>query len=475
MARHHLPLRFPSMHSRIPRLLPLVVVLLSLPTLAHAQMRAVALKRGTILTGDGRTIREGTLLFQNGRISRIGKDFKTPFLTKGVSARGKFITPGLIDVWSTLALRTGGGSDDPQARAADGFDRYAADEIEAALAGGVTAVYLPARTRSGVGGLGAVVRLRPGGGLSDIIVSDESALCATLGVDPSRGPLARVKAVIQFRKRWQTAKDYREALEDYEESVEEYEKELKKRGESAEKETPEKEKQRALSDDESVDGQPRRRRRGGGPPSSKADKADGKKDEVKKPKAPPRDRKSELLLRVIDGELPLRVEVHRPEDILNLLAVSREFNLRLIIEGGSGAYLLAEKLAEADVPVILGSPSSSMRFDGGPRRYATLDAAARLSEAGVTVYQGSGPNADTRNLLLLAAQRVAQGLDRDAALRLITLDAAKLLGLDGEMGRLARGMSADFVVWSDHPFNPAARVEQVYIAGVEVYHAEESP
>jgi imidazolonepropionase-like amidohydrolase len=136
---------------------------------------------------------------------------------------------------------------------------------------------------------------------------------------------------------------------------------------------------------------------------------------------------------------------------------------------------VAEKLAEADVAVILGSPSSSMRFDGGPRRYEAPHAAALLSEAGVTVYQGSGPQADTRNLLLLAAQRVAQGLDRDAALRLITLDAARLLGLEDEMGRLARGMSADFVVWSDHPFSPAARVEQVYIAGVEVYHAEEPP
>ena len=158
MARHDLPLRFPSMHSRIPRLLPLVAVLLSLSTPAHAQMRAVALKRGTLLTGDGRTIREGTLLFQNGRISRIGKDFKTPFLTKGVSARGKFITPGLIDVWSTLALRTGGGSDDPQARAADGFDRYAADEVEGALAGRVPAVAFPARPRSGGGGRGGLRR-----------------------------------------------------------------------------------------------------------------------------------------------------------------------------------------------------------------------------------------------------------------------------------------------------------------------------
>ena len=88
---------------------------------------------------------------------------------------------------------------------------------------------------------------------------------------------------------------------------------------------------------------------------------------ARKPKAPPPDRKSELLLRVIDGELPLRVEVHRPEDIFNVLEVSREFNLRLIIEGGSGAHLLAEKLAEADVTVI--RRSDGCLFAGSQRRW----------------------------------------------------------------------------------------------------------
>ena len=478
MRRPHMP--FPSALLPLPnpRLLCLSAVVLLLPGVSAAQMRPTALKGATVFTGNGRIIHNGTLLIQGGRVSRVGKDIKTPFLTKGISARGKFITPGLIDVWSTLALRSGGAGGHALARAEDAFDRYATHEINAALARGVTAVYLPARGTSGIGGLGAVVRLKPGAAPQEVLVAGEVAVCATIGIDATRGPLARVKEVRDFRKRWQTAKDYREAREDYKESLEEYEEKLKKGADEPAKDKPKEKKtgDGAVAESDSIDGPPRRRPRRGGKtdqPTSKP--SEKKKDGPKKPKEPPRDSQSELLLRVMDGELPLRVEVHRPQDILNVLEVAGEFNLRLIIEGASGAHLVADKLAEADVPVILGRPAASMRFDSGPRRYTVPDAAARLIEAGVDVYLGSGPHAPTRRLALLASQRVGHGFDQEAALQTITSGAARLLGIEDQLGTLARGMPADFVVWSGHPFKPGARVEKVYIEGVEVYRADSGP
>lgn len=489
---------------------------------AAGQMRPTSLEGATVITGGGRTLENVTMIVQGGRVSALGPNVKAPFMAQRVPLEGKFITPGLIDAWSTLGMKLDGGGAEATGRALDAFDRYDEREIRAALAQGVTAVYLPARTEDNIGGVGAVIKLKPGAAIEDMIVKEEAAVCASIGAGADSGPLARVRIAAEFRKRWREAKEYREAREIYEEELEEYEKKIKERAakeksegkeEKAEEKAEEKEGEKREarggrsagdsgvgaatdSDIEAVDGgahdgdsdsaaeaddddtQPRPRRgdrRRGGPPAQQpqgGDQKGDKKDEIKKPVEPPIDRGKELLLKVIDGKLPLRVEVHKPEDILNVLAIAEEFNLGLILEGATGAHLVADKLAEAGVPVVLGAPSSTMRFDAGPLRYETPDDAAKLSEAGVQVLLGSGEDGATRHLALNGARRVAHGMDAEAALEAITSGAAKMLGVEKELGRIDRGMPANFVVWSAHPFDPAAKVEAVFIDGEQVYQAD---
>ncbi len=486
---------------------------------AAGQMRPTSLEGATVITGGGRTLENVTMVVQGGRVSALGPNVKAPFMAQRVPLEGKFITPGLIDAWSTLGMKLGGGGAEATGRALDAFDRYDEEEIRAALAQGVTAVYLPARVSDNIGGVGAVIKLKPGAPLEDMIVKEEAAVCASVGVSPDSGPLSRVRIASEFRKRWQEAKEYREAREIYEEELEEYEKKIKERaakeksegkeekaeekkedrkegrgersaGDSAEDatesntETADNGAQISSSDsaEEAGDGdddtQPRPRRgdrRRGGPPQQQpqgGEQKGEKKDEIKKPVEPPIDRGKELLLKVIDGKLPLRVEVHKPEDILNVLAVAEEFNLGLILEGATGAHLVADEIAEAGVPVVLGAPSSTMRFDPGPLRYEAPDDAAKLSEAGVKVLLGSGEDGATRHLALNAARRAAYGMDADAALEAVTSGAAKMLGVEKELGRIDRGMPANFVVWTAHPFDPAAKVEAVFIDGEQVYQAD---
>jgi len=444
---------------------------------------SILLKGGELLVGNGTHIKNGALLIRDGKIAAAGRRVRAPRGVETVDVSGKVLTPGLIDVWTTLSAAARGGGGRFDARAADNFNRFDTDNLQAALRGGVTTVYLPARGPDGVCGMGSVVRLA-GEDPNTRVLESDAALCVAVGLGRG-GPLARVKSRAAFRKLWIDAKAYRRAQEDYAEKLTEYEKKLKERAESGEADT-DKAKKNADKSKKNDKGKhsavrPRRRRppRGGANTAgNEKPKKKNAKDELKKPVEPAIDRNKELLLRALDGAFLVRVEAHRPEDILDVLDVAEEFNLALILEGASGSARLSELLGERKIPVVLPSTRPMLAFTAGLERYARPDTAAILSDAGAAVYLGSGPagagRSATRHLALNVAGAVGAGLSARKALQLVTRDAARLLGIDDRVGSLARGMSADVVVWSDQPFAPGARVERVYIAGKEVYSISDS-
>lgn len=434
----------------------------------QAQIRPLAIQNGTLLVGDGRTIERGTILVTNQKIAAVGPEIETPFLARKLDATGKYVTPGLIDLHSTLGLGAGTGGGSATARALDAFDRYARDDLRAALRQGITAVYLPARGDGGVRGLGAVVRLNPAVGLTELTLKEEAALCVSVGLNPAEGPIVRVKTTEELRQRFLAARDYREAWEDYEDALKEYEEKLAERAKKEAAEPAEK------SSETQKSAGARGPRRGADKAEPKPEgKPEEKKDELKKPAEPGKDRAAELLLKVLDGELYLRVEAHDPADILNVLELADEYRCALILEGATGAHHVAAPLAERKVPVILSGPIDTVAFRPGWLRYASVAAAARLQAAGVPVYFGSGvvDPGTAPHLALRVARAVGAGFPADGAVERLTGDAARLLGVDDEIGMLKAGVWADLVVWSDHPLAPEAVIERVYVGGHEVYHA----
>ena len=458
-----------------------------------------------VIVGDGGEVQETSITMRGDKIMSIGAAPSGPMalLAKKIPAEGKYVTPGLIDVWSELAVRGAARGGAPSALAVDNFDGFAESEMRSALRNGVTAIYVPASGGDGNNGLGAVVRLLPGGSAEEIVISARAALGARLGTDASSGPLARVQASEAQRKAWGEAQDYREALDEYEEDLKEYEKELKKYVERWEKGEVKIEKEGGEAKPDSDGGgaeeeSPRPQRRRRRPPADFAegdeqkepasdDAKDAEKDEdgkkskkdkpPEKPKRPARDPDKEILLEAIEGKLRWRVETYRPADVLNALAIAEEFNLALVLEGATGAHRFADKIAAAGAKVILDTRAPNVMYEGGLQRDRDADALAALNAAGVEVHFGAGPSyggsTATPQLIVRAAQAVAQGLDENVALRRITGDAAELLGVGEDVGRVATGMSADLVVWSDHPFAPGAYVERVFVAGKEVYRAPE--
>ncbi|RMF78884.1 MAG: hypothetical protein D6744_09675 [Planctomycetota bacterium] len=499
-----------------PAAVALCVALVASPAV-RAQMGMTVIQDAHVLVGDGEEIESTSITLRGDKIMGVGRAPSGPMalLAKKIPAEGKYVTPGLIDVWCDLASRGAARSGAATALAEDNFDRFAESELRAALRNGVTAVYLPPSGGDGITGLGAVMRLLPGGEPDVVTLRSRAALASRVGADGSSGPLRRVQTAESLRKAFADALAYREALDQYEEDLKEYEKKLKEyvenwekkqgkdddQGEKAESK-PAKEKGGGSGDDQRT---PRRRRRprssgdftdveGADPPASagafapngggegegrKERSGDKKKkdDAPKKPERPERDPEKETLLDVIDGKLYWRVEAYRPADILNVLEIAQEFNLALVLEGATGAHRLSDRLAEAGVKVISDARPPSVMYAGGVQRDRSPDNVGRLHAAGVAVYLGSGRGVGgapvTPHLMAIAAQAVAEGLDQATALKRITGDAAELLGIDESVGRIASGMDADLVIWSDHPMSPGARVERVFVAGKEVYRAPE--
>lgn len=191
-------------------------------------------------------------------------------------------------------------------------------------------------------------------------------------------------------------------------------------------------------------------------------KAKEKSKDKKDPKEP--SRAAQELNALLAGDKALVAYADRATDLLALLNIKKQFSLKMVFVGGADAVLIADKVAQANVPVVMTAldnlPGS---FDS---IHASLENAAKLTKAGIKVVLTV--NGDTHNLYQLrfhAGNAVANGLSRDAALASITANVAQAFNLDS--GTIAVGQTADLVLWSADPFELSSKVSQMWIAGKE--------
>ena len=173
----------------------------------------------------------------------------------------------------------------------------------------------------------------------------------------------------------------------------------------------------------------------------------------------------EALRPVVRGELPLAITANRASDLLAATRVAEEFNVKLILMGAVEAWRVADQLVARKVPVVVKPLTNIPSFDA---LGATLENPARLSKAGATLVLSSFDTHNARNLRQEAGNAIANGLDRDAALRAVTLEPARVWGVADRLGSLEVGKDADVVVWSGDPFELTTRAEHVFIAGREI-------
>lgn len=175
----------------------------------------------------------------------------------------------------------------------------------------------------------------------------------------------------------------------------------------------------------------------------------------------------EALIPVAEGRMPLIVTVHRASDILQVLRLADEENIRVILDGAEEGWMVAEQIAAAGVPVLL-NPITNLPGNL-ERRGARMQNAAALHAAGVVIaIKGNeGSNHRARETRYNAGNAVSHGLPHEAAIAAITTNPARIFGFGEQFGTLAAGAEADVVVWSGDPLEPLSQPVAVFVRGVE--------
>jgi imidazolonepropionase-like amidohydrolase len=187
-------------------------------------------------------------------------------------------------------------------------------------------------------------------------------------------------------------------------------------------------------------------------------------------KAPTLDTKSKVLAEVVSGRMPAIFNAYRTDDIDTAIRIGTEFHLKYTIASAAEAYLVTEAIHKAAVPLFVGPVMLA------PFRHETANAtyenAALVRQAGIpfalmTGYEGYVPK--SRILLFEAGIAAANGLGLENALQAITISAAKLLGIDSQVGSLTAGKDADVVVFDGDPFEYTSHVLRVMVGGAVSY------
>ncbi|MEZ6319278.1 MAG: amidohydrolase family protein, partial [Phycisphaerales bacterium] len=334
-------------------------------------------------------------------------------------------TPGLVDVRTTVGL-TGlynvpadqdqfdnAAPIQPGLRAVDAYN--AQDRLVAYVRGfGVTTVHTGHAPGQLITGQTMVAKTR-GKTVDDAVIVPEEGLAATLSPIAQRGggqsPGTRAKMMEMLREELLKAQAYQKKWDKFE---------------SGDDEEP------AAGDEAAPDGEK-------------------KKEKEKDP--PARDLKMEALVKVLKGEIPLIITANKAQDIANALRLADEFAFRLWLDMGAECPLFADELKARGVPVLLHPTMYRAVGDADGLSYET---AAKLADAGVTFaiqsgYEGYVPK--VRVVLFEAGAAAGEGsLGFERALRAITIDAAKILGVDNRVGSLKPGKDGDVAMYDGDPF-----------------------
>ncbi|MEI6636331.1 MAG: amidohydrolase family protein [Planctomycetota bacterium] len=376
----------------------------------------VAVYGDTVYTMTGPPIEKGVVLIEAGKITLVGSALDIPVPPEARVLRGKVVTPGLVDAHTIVGL-TGYLNQDqdqdqldktepiqPELRAIDSYNPRER-LIEWVRGFGVTTIHTGHAPGALVSGQTMIAKT-VGESVDDATINPQAMVAVTLGDDARPGDEKKspgTRSKAVAMLRGELVK-----TQDYLRKLE-------------------------LADPE---------------------------------KRPDRDLRREVFADVLRGKLPLLVTVNRATDIDAALRIAAEFGIRIVLDSASEAYLVADRIKAAGVPVIV---HPSMRRGGsGETENISFETAAILRAKGIPValqsgFEGYVPK--TRVALFEAAIAAANGLTTEQALATITCDAATILGVADRVGSLRPGLDGDVAIFDGDPFEYTTHCTGVVIDG----------
>jgi imidazolonepropionase-like amidohydrolase len=388
---------------------------------ANAAAQDVAIRNATILTIANGTIENGTIVVRGGKIAAVGRssEVNVPAGMTVIDGTDMYVMPGLIDAHSHAAL-DGGINEGSESVTPEVVVQVRADDptIYRALAGGVTSALLLHGSANTVGGQAAVIKMRWGQPAEELMFEEaprfvkfalgENVTRASSGQPDSerRYPKSRM-GVEQLLRWWFTqAKDYEARWTAYE--------------------------------------QERSRNREAVPPR--------------------KDLRLQALVDIMNGDIRVHAHSYRGDEILMLMRVAEDFGFRIntfqhVLEG----YKVADEMAKHGAMASTFAEMWAYKVEAAD---AVPHNMAIMSANGVTVSVNSDSGERIRRLYQEAAMGMKYGgMSENEALKMVTLNPAKQLGVDTHVGTIEVGKDADIAIFNGHPFAPAARVEKTLVDG----------
>ena len=402
----------------------------------------IAIVGARLLTITHGTIENGTIILAAGKITAVGPSasIKVPAGATRVDGTGMTVYPGLIDSETNLGLvevESDRVNSDlvetseeifPQMMVADAFHAES-ERIPIARFNGVTNAIVAPESGDTIPGQDALIQLG-GRDRDQMILNPAVALAMNFGDGPKRGgrgeaggagsgrfPSTRMGEISQMRQAFLDAQEYMARRAD-----------AKKNPKAAE---------------DSAAGEAGSRR---GSPSAKFEL------------------RNEALIPYLKGEKPVVLGVYEGYDLETAMKLAAEFHLKVVLNHVTRTQGVLDKLASYHVPVIVGPiyelPAANQRYD------AVYSLPAELAKRGVTLAFASYGVEFNRNLPYAAGYAVAYGLPYDEAMKAITINPAKIWGVDDKLGSLDVGKTANVVMANGDPLDVRTSVKQVYIEGI---------
>jgi imidazolonepropionase-like amidohydrolase len=387
----------------------------------------LAITGGRLVPISAERIDTGTVLVTDGKITAVGAHVPVPDGAQIVDAAGSWVLPGFVEAHGHVGVHEEAegwaGSDTnemtdpvtPHVRALDAINP-ADMGFRDAIGGGVLAVNVNPGSGNPIGGQTCAIKCW-GRTVDEMLLRAPAGLKSALGENPKRvygeqkkTPSTRLGTAAVIRAAFVDAANYQAKI-------------------AAEQDKPESER-----------------------------------------KPVDRDLKLEALAMVLRREIPWRQHCHRADDVATALRIAAEFGYELVIDHGTEAHLVADLLATRNIPVVIGPLFTSR--SKVELRNRSLANPGKLAAAGVTIaITTDHPVVPINFLVHQASLAVKHGLDPDTALRALTINPARIIGVADRLGTLEPGKDADIVIWSGDPLDVLSRVQRAFVDGREIYTA----